>query len=320
MGARKSLIHLSLKTISDIEKMKDPTLRQIRYFIAVANLGQFSRAAKELNVSQSALTTSIKQLEELIGSELLKRTAQGVSLTHEGNIFMDHARQVVVAVEDAVRNPARRRKDVNGQVRLAMTYTVAGYFIPPYVEDFANTFPNIELQLTEAPRAEIEDGLVSGSFDIAVMLTSNIADQEGLTFETLIRSRRRLWLSMHHPLYGRKGVSLHDVSQFPYVMLTVDEASNTAQRYWNKTPYRPKTLFRTSSVEAVRSMVASGMGITILSDMVYRPWSLDGRRVEAVQLSDQIPTMDVGLAWARALELTPACIAFQNFMHNGRKG
>ncbi len=123
---------------------------------------------------------------------------------------------------------------------------------------------------------------------------------------------------MHHPLFREQNISLHDVSQFPYVMLTVDEASNTTQRYWNKTPYRPRTLFRTSSVEAVRSMVANGMGITILSDMVYRPWSLDGRRVEAVQLTDPIPTMDVGLAWARDVELGPACVAFQNFMHNGR--
>lgn len=231
---------------------------------------------------------------------------------------MDHARRVVIAVEDAIRSPAKRREDVRGRVRLAVTYTVAGYFIPPYIEDFSSTFPNIELVLTEASRAEIEDGLVSGTFDIAVMLTSNIADQEGLTFETLLRSRRRLWLSMHHELFGKADITLQDVSEHPYVMLTVDEASNTAQRYWNKTPYRPKTLFRTSSVEAVRSMVASGMGVTILSDMVYRPWSLDGRRVEAVQLSEAIPTMDVGLAWARDVDLNPACIAFQNFMHNGK--
>jgi DNA-binding transcriptional LysR family regulator len=74
------------------------------------------------------------------------------------------------------------------------------------------------------------------------------------------------------------------------------EASNTTQRYWNRTGYRPRTIFRTSSMEAVRSMVANGMGVTILSDMVYRPWSLDGRRVEVISLADRIPTMDVDLA------------------------
>ncbi len=298
--------------------MKDPTLRQIRYFMAVANLGQFSRAARELNVSQSALTIAVKQLEALIGSTLLSRTANGAVLTQEGNIFLDHAKRITAAVEEAVRSPAKRRDDIRGRIRLAMTYTVAGYFLPPYIEGFTQAYPNVQLELTEKPRHEIEDGLVSGTFDIAVMLTSNIVDQEGLAYDTLFRSRRRLWLAAQHPLTNQTNISLGDVSGYPYIMLTVDEASNTAQRYWNKTAYRPDTIFRTSSVEAVRSMVANGMGVTILSDMVYRPWSLDGRRVEAVALSDPIPTMDVGLAWGRDSELRPACTAFQNFMHNGK--
>jgi DNA-binding transcriptional LysR family regulator len=110
------------------------------------------------------------------------------------------------------------------------------------------------------------------------------------------------------------------VAEEPYIMLTVDEASNTAQRYWNRTRYRPRTIFRTSSVEAVRSMVANGMGVTVLSDMVYRPWSLDGRRVEVVALADQVPSMDVGLAWAADAELDEAARAFIDFMHLGMDG
>ena len=98
-------------------------------------------------------------------------------------------------------------------------------------------------------------------------------------------------------------------------MLTVDEASNTAQRYWNKTPYRPKVIFRTSSVEAVRSMVANGMGVSVLSDMVYRPWSLEGRRVEVVTLADPVPSMDVGLAWALKNKRSRESLAFCEFMH-----
>ncbi|MEP4434205.1 MAG: LysR substrate-binding domain-containing protein, partial [Hyphomicrobiales bacterium] len=66
--------------------------------------------------------------------------------------------------------------------------------------------------------------------------------------------------------------------------------------------------------EAVRSMVASNMGVTILSDMVYRPWSLDGRRVEVVSLADRIPTMDVGVAWAANVQQSAAVSAFREFM------
>ncbi len=297
--------------------MIEPSLRQIRYFIAVANAGQVSRAAMDLNVSQSAVTAAVKQLEEIIGASLFDRHAGGVSLTYEGNLFLDHALHISAAVDEAVRLPSRMRDDVTGTLRMAMTYTVAGYYLPPFLARFARNFPNIEAQITEAPRGEIEEGLVTGQFDLAVMLTSNIVNQEGIAYDTLLRSRRRLWLPTRHPLLKNPSISLQDVSEQPYIMLTVDEASNTAQRYWNRTSYRPRTIFRTSSVEAVRSMVANGMGVTILSDMVYRPWSLDGRRVEVVSLNDRVPSMDVGLAWAADAEMNGPARAFVDFMHLG---
>ncbi|WP_330646951.1 LysR family transcriptional regulator [Thioclava sp. FTW29] len=297
--------------------MNEPTFRQIRYFVAVAREGQVSRAAKELNVSQSAVTTAIRQLEEIVGAPLFDRHAGGMGLTYEGTIFQDHARRVLSALDEAVRAPNLRRSEVEGALRLAMTYTVAGYYASPYLERFIRAFPKVTLQMVEAPREAIEDGLVSGRYDLALMLTSNIANQEGLLYETLLQSRRRLWVGAEHPLLEKPVVTLADVAQEPYVMLTVDEASNTAQRYWNHLRARPRIAFRTSSTEAVRSMVGAGMGVTILSDMVYRPWSLDGRRVDVITLADPIPTMNVGLAWAANVEHSAAVQAFCEFMHRG---
>lgn len=295
---------------------KEPTLRQIRYFVAAANSGQVSRAARDLNVSQSAITTAIRQLEEIVGSELFRRHANGVSLTHDGTIFLQHSRRVFAAVEEAVHAPRALRSDLSGKLRVAMTYTVTGYFIPPYLERFTRDFPKVQLHPVETSRGEIESGLVSGLYDIAVLLTSNIADQEGLEFETLFRSVRRLWLPTNHPFLDQKSVALTDIADEPYIMLTVDEASNTAQRYWNQAGARPNTFLRTSSVEAARSMVANGMGVTVLSDMVYRPWSLEGRRVETVTLSTPVPTMDVGLAWPINVDLSPPAAAFLEFMRS----
>lgn len=292
----------------------DPSLRQIRYFIAAANAGQISRASRDLNVSQSAVTTAIKQLEMIVGCSLFRRNARGVTLTHDGAIFLQHAVRVFAAVDEAVRAPRQIRSSVAGKLKLAMTYTVAGYFIPPYLERFARNYPQIELQPVEAPRPQIETGLVSGDFDIAVMLTSNIFDQEGFSYETLLRSRRRLWLPTRHKFLERTTITLQDVAQEPYIMLTVDEASNTAQRYWNRSRNRPNIFLRTSSVEAVRSMVASGMGVTILSDMVYRSWSLEGLRVEAVSVASEVPTMDVGIAWRNDVELPAAARVFAEFI------
>lgn len=292
----------------------EPSLRQIRYFIAVANSGQVSKAARDLNVSQSAVTTAIKHLEDIVGCPLFSRHVRGVTLTHDGTIFLQHARRVFAAVDEAIHAPRQSRAAVSGNLRLAMTYTVAGYYVPPHLERFSRTYPEVKLLPVEASRNEIESGLISGAFDIAVMLTSNIVDQESIAYNTLLRSRRRLWLPTRHPLLKLPTISLKDVSEEPYIMLTVDEASNTAQRYWNRTNFRPKVLFRTSSVEAVRSMVSSGMGVTILSDMVYRPWSLEGRRVEISSVAEPIPTMDVGLAWAANVSLPPAAQAFADFM------
>ncbi|WP_051644805.1 LysR substrate-binding domain-containing protein [Labrenzia sp. DG1229] len=295
----------------------EPSLRQIRYFLAAANAGQISRAAMDLNVSQSAITTAIKSLEDLIGARLFERHAGGVSLTYEGNLFLEHARHIIESVEEAVRIPRRIRDDVKGSINLALSYTISGYFFPPFLARFSRAFPNVKINLSEADRPTIEEGLVTNGFDLSVMLTSNIVNHEELAHDTLWRSRRRLWVDAHHKYLQKPSVSLQDVAEEPYIMLTVDEASNTAQRYWNRTPYRPNTIFRTSSVEAVRSMVANGMGVSILSDMVHRPWSLEGRRVEVIEVLDEIPTMDVGLVWHNGRSYSEATKAFIDFMHLG---
>lgn len=295
----------------------EPSLRQIRYFIATANAGQVSRAAMDINVSQSAITTAIKSLEELIGAALFERHSGGVSLTYEGNLFLEHARHIIESVEEAIRIPRRIREDVKGSINLAVTYTISGYFLPPFLSRFSRAFPNITINLSEADRATIEESLITDGFDLAVMLTSNIVNHEELAHETLWNSRRRLWVHGHHKFLKKPSITLEDIAQEPYVMLTVDEASNTAQRYWNRTPYKPDTVFRTTSVEAVRSMVANGMGVSILSDMVYRPWSLEGRRVEIIEIADKIPTMDIGIAWHTNREHSEAAKAFIEFMYLG---
>jgi DNA-binding transcriptional LysR family regulator len=146
------------------------------------------------------------------------------------------------------------------------------------------------------------------------MLVSNLQDRKRLAYETLIRSRRRLWLPVEHRLLSAAAITLEDVAAEPYVMLTVDEANQTASRYWKPTGLRPTTVFTTSSVEAVRSMVADGMGVTVLSDMVYRPWSLEGQRIELRNVVADIPTMDVGLAWNHARSQSPAARTFHEFM------
>lgn len=290
------------------------TFKQVRYFIAAAETGQISHAAMEMNISQSAVTAAIQQLEAQLGVRLLERTPAGVRPTIEGARFLNHARNIAAAVEDAVRSPLGEGRAVTGTLRIAMTYTVAGYFMSRHYTRFRRAYPDIEVEMMELPRGEIEKGIVSGWVDIAVMLVSNLANKAEIGQETLFRSRRRLWLPAEHHLLAANEVTLADVAAEPYVMLTVDEARVTAERYWEKAGLAPKVIFATSSVEAVRSLVAAGMGVTILSDMVYRPWSLEGQRIDLRALVDPVPSMDVGLAFSRTRPLSPAAGVFRAFM------
>lgn len=290
------------------------TLKQLRYFIAAAETGQISHAAVEMNVSQSAVTAGIQGLEADLGVKLLSRGAQGVALTPEGARFLARARGIMAAVEDAVRSPLGEETRLTGRLRLGVTYTVAGYFMARHYAAFRRSYPGITLELTEQPRAAIENALVTGGLDLAVLLTSNLANHDDLDAETLFRSRRRLWLPSDHPLLAQPQVSLQDVVRQPYIMLTVDEANRTAGRYWDHYGLTPEVAFSTSSVEAVRSMVAAGMGVTILSDMVYRPWSLDGQRIEQRVTVEPVPSMDVGLTWARMRPLSAPAQVFRAFL------
>lgn len=287
------------------------TLRQLKYFVATAELGQISQAAIQLTISQSAVTTAIRDLEGLLGTPLFMRTAQGVVLTTTGRRFLNHAYSILSSVDEAMRIP-NLESTLSGQISIAASYTVLGYFLPHHIARLNSIYPKLEIRLFESNRDDIERGLVDGGLDIGVVLTSNVSNND-LVLEPVIHSVRRLWVGAHHPLLQRPSVSLEDISREPFVMLTVDEAEQTAMRYWRPTPFRPNVMLRTSSVEAVRSMVANGSGVAILSDMVYRPWSLEGKRIETIGVVDPVPPMSVGLAWRRDVELSAAVHAVRDY-------
>jgi len=285
-------------------------LRHLKYFIATAELGQVSRAAIELSVSQSAVTAAIRALEAVLGARLFQRSSLGMTLTEAGRRFLASGYDIIAKVEDSLRTSDTVA--LQGTLDLAASYTVIGYFLPVHLERLSRTLPEVKLNLREMSRTALEDALVSGRIDIGVALTSNISNPE-ISSETLIRSPRRLWLPSRHPLLAREAVTLADISHEPYVMLTVDEAAHTSQRYWAPTRLEPQVIMRTSSIEAVRSLVANGQGVSILSDMVYRPWSLEGKRLETAEIVDDVPAMDVGLVWRRNARFSPEMSAFRDY-------
>ncbi len=288
------------------------TLRQIKYFIATAETGKIASAASMLSISPSSITESIKELEKIVGVKLITRYRKGVNLTFDGYRFLQHCYNINSSVSDAAYAIKNSYTNASGDLVLGITITVAGYFLASPLARFKRTFPNINIKILEYPRDIIENMLIEGKLDLAVLLVSNV-NNDSLLMETLICSKRRLWTSVNHPFCKNDNITLEDIAREPYVQLMIDEAGVTHLDFWKKNNLSPNIIFRTESVEAVRGMVAVGSGVTILSDMVYRPWSLEGDRIEAHNILDKVPTMDVGLAWSKDRHLSKSAGSFIEF-------
>ena len=290
------------------------SLKQIRYFVAAAETGRISLAASELNISQSAVTIAIQQLEMTLGTRLLDRHPDGVTVTPEGGRFLSRSRDILSAVDECIHDARKSTVLAAPALRVGVSPTVAGYFLPRHLAKFQTNVLGIGIELFEAPRTTIEKSLIDGELDLAVMLISNLVQTEQLSTKILLRSARRIWVAPSHPITRVRFITLAEVAKYPYVMLTTDEASSTTLGYWATRGLKPKTIFRTSSIEAVRSMVGSGLGVTILSELIYRPRSFDNQRIELLPLADQVPSMDIGLVWRGKSDLPPGTQAFCDFL------
>jgi DNA-binding transcriptional LysR family regulator len=289
------------------------SLRQIKYFITVCQVMKINEAASQLNVSASAVSSALKDLQERVGVPLLERHRRGVYPTPAGKRFLLHCNSIMASLSIAMEDIPKNNLSISGNLRLGVTITIAGYFLSAPLSRFTRANRGIEVEVFEFERDVLEQKIISGELDIALMLVSNLGDMERIEHEILIRSRRRLWTQAGHRLSIKSNVTLQDISREPYIQLLVDDAKKTTQTFWDDHNQKPDIRFATKSVEAIRSMVATGRGVTILSDMLFRRWSLDAERIESVKISDKIPTMDIGLVWSAERRLSDPAKVFQEY-------
>lgn len=296
------------------------TFRQISYFLAIAEAGTISGAATSLGISQSSITESLKSLEAQTGAALFHRTSKGVSLTYQGHVFVRHARLIMASVADAGHAVKNRAEAVSGVLNLGVTSLVSGYLLADLLARFRRVFPNVTVRVFEEERPYIEHLLVNGELHIALMLISNLADHQALGCEALARSPNRLWLAPGHPLLKRERIHIADLAGEPLIQLTIDEMAETSQRWWRDVHSRPVPELKTSSVEAARSLVATGAGLAILPDLLYRPWSLEGDRLEVRSVEDLTSTIDVGVVWRKGSSLGEPARIFLELAREQRPG
>ena len=279
------------------------TLRQVRYFAAVAESGSISQAARQLSVSQSAVTEAVKELESDIGAALLERSGRGIALTHRGQMFLRHASRILEAVADA-RRTLPGDDSPAGELHLGASSVVAGYILADLLARFRRAYPGVAVEAFEDSPEYLEHLLINGELDVAVMVVSRLREAAALEARTIEESSYRLWLPLGHPLASAKTISLADVAAERHIMLSLDEIHETAEAFWRDHGLRPTVAFRTRSVEAVRSVVATGAGVAVLPDLVYRPWSLEGDRIEARAMVEPLPPVRVGVVWRRGSRLS----------------
>jgi DNA-binding transcriptional LysR family regulator len=286
------------------------TLRQLTYFVAVAEHGSVSAAAHSLSISQSAMTEAVKDLEADLGVKLFDRHSRGLRITHRGHQFLRHATTILAEVSGARRAFDDEGQSAQGKLHLGLTSLVAGYVISDLLAKYRRANPKVEISAIEESSEYLEHLLIGGEMDVAVMMTSRVAERHALYAETLDVSPYRLWMPLGHRLTNQDSINLSDLRDEPLIMLNIDEMEQETVKLLSVLGTRPKVAFRTRSVEAVRSLVATGAGVALLPDLVYRPWSLEGDRIEARDVSGSLPVVQVGLVWRKGSKLSAAAREF----------
>lgn len=286
------------------------TLRAIQNFTVVADVGSISAAVQHLNLSQAAITESIQSLEAHLGVLLFTRHARGMELTHSGHEFLLHSQRIMGAVAGAERALSIRPDSTAGEVTIGTTNPLTAYYLPGLLERFRRAFPNVQVRVYEDSGHYIEHQLVNGEIQVGLVTVSLLSRKTSFDTTILVKSPWKAWVSARHRLTEFAEVSINELKREQFIQLRNDELEVALGSIWRLAGFTPTVSARTRSIEATRGLVAAGTGVTLLPDVLFRPWSLDGENLVALSLVEPFPQLEVGLAWRRGAPISIAAQAF----------
>ncbi|MFJ8465449.1 LysR family transcriptional regulator [Streptomyces swartbergensis] len=262
-------------------------LRQLEYFVAVAEEQNFTRAAERVHISQSGVSAQIRRLERELGAELFHRSARTATLTVAGKAALEHARAALAAA-DAVGQAVGEVTDlIRGRLTVGM---VIGCTVTPLFDALAafhRAHPGVELSLLEDNSDRLVEGVRAGTLDLALIGTAT-ATLEGLDALTIISERLVAAVPAGHPLAKQRRVTLCDLAAHPIVCMppgtglrTVFDHACAAQSL------QPAITLQASSAEAIAGLAARGLGVGILSDSMAATYRdlLTARTIDDVETS-----------------------------------
>jgi DNA-binding transcriptional LysR family regulator len=276
-------------------------LRQLRYFLAVAEELHFTRAADRLHMAQPALSARIRELERAVGVPLFRRTTRRVELAPAGEALLPHARAAVGAAERAGEALDRARDGAAGRLRVGLIVGTQTELVSRVLSTFGERCPEVGVDLAEHDFSDPSAGLRTGSVDVAIVCAP--IDPTGLAFEPLERVRRVAVLSEHHPLAGRDAIALAELFDDPWPPPETDDA--VCRDFWLANDHRhtPARLGpATRSLDKLLHLLATGQVVSLAGEWTVPFFRRPGIAVVAVA---DAPPVTIALAW-RVGELSPA--------------
>lgn len=278
-----------------------PSLRQLRYLVAVIEQRHFSRAAESCLVTQSTLSAGIRELEDLLGVTLLERTKRSVTPTPIGLEIAEHARTLLRDAEGLLEIAEATHKPLSGSLRLGVIPTIGPYALPQALPGLRARFPSLRLYLREDQTARLLDQLGDGELDAVLMALP--WDTSDLEVMTLIDDPFFVVSSKLHPFAGTQGAidvtALRPPHLAPDDLLLLEEGHcmrEHALAACALTRGGRARAFQATSIYTLVQMVANGLGITLLPSIAVKSEALGAAGIEARPLRGD-PGRQIGLAW-----------------------
>jgi LysR family hydrogen peroxide-inducible transcriptional activator len=284
-------------------------VHQLRYFCAVAETGNFTRAAEREQVAQPSLSQQIMKLEEELAVRLFDRLGRSVRLTDMGQMFLPRARAILSELRAAKEEVAQRQSSVSGPISVGVIPTIAPYFMPTRIAAFSRRYPEAALTVVEDVTVRLMDRLRAGLLDLAVMaLPARGHDLECYPLRT---ERLFAILPKGHRLGKKRSLLMKELREEPFLLLRDDHCfRETSIEICKRARMMPQVIFESGQFSSILGMVGAGLGVSIVPEMALE------QRADCtfVLIADEKASRTIGAATLKGHFLSRVQKAFLNHL------
>jgi len=278
---------------------------QLRYFLAVAQTGRFTSAARQCNVSQPSLSIQIAKLEDELGGVLFERGKKQAKLTARGEVFLPRAKAILEQMESAKEDAKALSGLTLGKVTLGCMPTTGAHLLPPILTAFRKGYPKIEVHLKEESSPDLARDLEIGEIELAIMDEAGI--RPGLDHQTILTEELLLALPLKHRYAGKKYLHLKRMADEPFILMKTGHGfRQITLDLYRKVGLEPKVVFESGGIETVQALVAAGLGISLVPQMVAKYPGVVYSRLAQIRAHRTL-----SLAWRKKAPLSPAAEALK---------